>query len=243
MPALSIRVRLLAAGSLAVVLATSPASGDITPACCQFDSDVTCAASDVGNVCPSGGTCLEAQCDQAPVFIYKCLQCPPLVADPGSQCVDNAEIGKPCGDGGICTPPPQYCRSLPGYTLQGTVAACHGPPDGSVGLPYGTCTVDASAPDAASDATLPEDAAPSGDGASTAEAGAADDAGGSSEAAPPALSDAGTHRSPDAGTLAAAGRGSSGGCSASKADDGGLLAGLLMIGGCTALLLERRRSR
>jgi MYXO-CTERM domain-containing protein len=101
--------------------ASSLAFADVPPTCSQFDDDVTCSASDVGNPCSGGGTCYEVYCSSqsggngSQENLYKCETCPTIldVDAGGAGCTGlggSPQYGSTCaGDAGTCEKLPEYC--------------------------------------------------------------------------------------------------------------------------------------
>jgi hypothetical protein len=128
------------AAMLAIALLScwsSPSRADLLPFCSQ-DTDITCAATDVGKPCQGGGKCFEVSCENGtePGKVYKCIACPPIVPAPSGSCT-LGNMGTACGDGdggtGTCGAISPSCNTTSDkYVCQGPAAAAPtGPPSGA----------------------------------------------------------------------------------------------------------------
>lgn len=96
---------------------SAPSRADIPPSCDMESALVTCAATDVGQPCQSGGTCFEIMCSSGVgvgMKLYKCDACPTIVAAPSGTCTIS-NMGTACGDSqgatGTCGAIRSWCNT------------------------------------------------------------------------------------------------------------------------------------
>lgn len=100
---------------VAATASTNVARADVPPMCSSFDDAVNCDKADLDKACPSGGKCVEVQCEANGDFnsepLYKCMTCPVTIEDTDGVCDGPATFGKACGDGGTCQKAASWCPS------------------------------------------------------------------------------------------------------------------------------------
>jgi MYXO-CTERM domain-containing protein len=138
---------------------TSVARADVPPTCSQFDSDVTCTASEVGMPCSVGGTCYQVYCADGlggsnAQNLYKCEICPTVLdagvePDGGAVC-SFGSFGMSCAGGrGLCQKLPEWCPFTGSY-LPCVEPSDAGPPHVSSDAGGTAAQGDAGGPDSSS---------------------------------------------------------------------------------------------
>lgn len=216
--------------------ASSLAFADVPPTCSQFDNDVTCAASNVGQPCTGGGTCYQVSCTSQVAGqgtsqnLYKCETCPTLLDAGATGCNTiggGAAFGKSCAnDAGTCGKAPAYCP-----VPSGTYISC-------------IENTDAGAKQPLEDASTDSPSETSSGGFSSGGSSGGSSSGGASASS----SSGGTSGSSSGGTNAGESTGhgggsSGGGCSMTPDANRGCFSACLGLVGIAALGLGRLRRR